>query len=98
MFVLYLCSQIFGLFILSECLFRPMIGLSVNSDRFSSANDRGIRRLLRLDLVYSQTVLLTGMDDSVGMKLGNIIVPWCLILSAVIGNCCRVEFLSPGIG
>ena len=53
----------FGLSVLSECLFKPIIGLSVNSDRFSSANHRGIRRLLRLDLVYYQMVLLAGTDD-----------------------------------
>ena len=40
-----------------------MTGVSVNSDMFSSVNDRGIRRLLRLDLVYSQMVLLAGTDD-----------------------------------
>ena len=47
--------------------------------------------------MYSQDVLLTGIGDSVGMKLGHIIVPRCLILSAVIGNCCRVEFCPLGL-
>ena len=48
--------------------------------------------------MYSQMVLSARVDDIVGMKLGNIIVPWCLLLSAVIGNLLSCGMLSLGIG
>ena len=82
----------FGLSVLSECLFKPIIGLSVNSDRFSSANHRSIRRLSRLDLVYYQMVLLAGTDDIFWHEAGkcyrSLVPNFCqqLLIIAVVWN------------